>query len=332
MVYQALDSKIQSRKHILNIPDLLAFRTHEEFFEYLKHKPGYEEFLSEANQDLHRGDLEVALNKLMVNEIEKMMHFMDGSYREFFVLFLKRYEVHDLQLILRTLITGDSTEDVTKYFIHSKKYSHIDFDKLLHVSSLDEFTKALRGTIYYDTLRTMEADDIYQREWHFEMKVSTVYSNMLYKKAKNFAEDDEEVAKRILGVNIDCLNLEWIYRAKKNYNITNEEILLYSQPKGHRLSYARLKNLIYTTQVEQFKALANKYMQEDLFGDEDTLLERRLDKIMIATIDEKQNTNGIGRVMGYIHKLELLLRDIIAVAEGLRYSLTADEIKKYLVM
>ncbi len=198
MVYQALDSKIQSRKHILNIPDLLAFRTHEEFFEYLKHKPGYEEFLSEANQDLHRGDLEVALNKLMVNEIEKMMHFMDGSYREFFVLFLKRYEVHDLQLILRTLITGDSTEDVTKYFIHSKKYSHIDFDKLLHVSSLDEFTKSLRGTIYYDTLRTMEADDIYQREWHFEMKVSTVYSNMLYKKAKNFAEDDEEVAKRIL--------------------------------------------------------------------------------------------------------------------------------------
>ncbi|OON90232.1 MAG: hypothetical protein ATN33_03525 [Epulopiscium sp. Nele67-Bin001] len=333
MVYQALDVKIQSRKHILFIPDLLGFKKQNDLFNYLRKKPGYKEYLEKYDQqELHRGDLEVALNHLMVNEMEKMMHFMDGSYREFFKLMLKRYELHDLQLILRALVTGEDTQNVSKYFIHSKKYTKIDFARLVQVNSLAEFTKILKGTIYYDTLKTMEEEDIYNREWHFEMKVSATYSNLLYKKVESFEEDDIEVAKRILGLNIDRLNIEWIYRAKKYYNISNEEILVYSQPKGYKLSYTRLKKLIYTTDVEQFKKLANKYMNDDLFEAGDNLLEIKLDKLFYVSLNEKQNKNGIGRVMGYMYKLELILEDITAVAEGLRYNISPEEIKKYLVI
>ncbi len=152
------------------------------------------------------------------------------------------------------------------------------------------------------------------------------------KKVESFEEDDIEIAKRILGLSIDRLNLEWIYRAKKHYNISDEEILIYSQPKGYRLSYIRLKKLIYASSVEQFQMLANKYMNADLFGHEDNLLEKRLDKMFFASLDERQNKNGIGRVMGYIYKLELVLADITAVAEGLRYGISTEEIKKYLVV
>ncbi|OOO00538.1 MAG: hypothetical protein ATN35_06880 [Epulopiscium sp. Nele67-Bin004] len=309
--YQAIDAKIKNRKNILlKLAELERKYTHKQ---------------------LHRGELEVELDRLIVAEIEKMMHYLSAGYRDFFRLFLRQFDIHDVQLIFRTLIKDERNIDVSKYFIHSEKYTKINYPKLLEAKNIDEFSKVLKGTIYHQTLDSMSHEDVCTREWHVEMKVSTTYYKMLFDKTELLDDKDEAIAKRILGLKIDRLNIEWIYRAKRYYSISDQEILIYTLGGGYHLTYTRLKQLIYTNDIEHFRQLANKYMNCEIFGIKDNLLEKRLDRIFYGELNKKQNKDGIGHLIGHIYKLQIELADIISTAEGVRYSLTRDEIKPYLV-
>ena len=72
------------------------------------------------------------------------------------------------------------------------------------------------------------------------------------KKAKKLSKEDERIVIEALGINIDLINIQWIYRAMKNYRISLEEILIYSIPNGYKLTYPKLKELIYSKGVEDF--------------------------------------------------------------------------------
>ncbi|OOB77384.1 MAG: hypothetical protein BEN19_01990 [Epulopiscium sp. Nuni2H_MBin003] len=331
--YQALEAKIRARKRILLHPSefrkLLELSNTNQILDYIFKKEAYKKFVDYSIKDMHRDDFEIVLEKAIVAEIEKMIGFMSGVYKDFFLCILQRYELHDLNLILRAVIKDELKDKISKYFIHSEKYSSIDFNKLLHARTIEEFTSLLKGSIYYATMISTNKDGILFREWHLEMKTSELYYSILIKKANKLDEADKKIATRLVGEKIDRLNIEWIYRAKKYYDVSNEEILIYSLGKGYKLSYTRMKNLCYTEDLEKFKLLANKYLNYTVFEANNDLLEKRLDKMLYEK--STKNASKIGNLLSYIVSLETIQEDIIAIIEGKRYDLPDIEIKKYLV-
>lgn len=335
--YQALDAKIQGRKHILFQPTdwkkISQFTTPTEVFDYLKNKYGYMEYLPQDRKlDLHRGDLEVSLHRLIVGEIERMLHYMSCNYKSFFKTMLMKYEIHDLELILRDIaLNGELSDDPEKQFIHSTKYELIDFKKLIETKDVKQFIEQLKDSVYYEPLKTLEKEDIKDRHWHMEMKASTTFYKILFEKAKNLNEIDAEIATRIIGTKIDCLNIEWIYRAKKYYNISKEEMLIYSLPNGYKISFGKLKKLIYVEDIKEFEKLIENYIKTPIFDKADELLEKHLNQLFYNLLNKQENHNGVGRLMGYIYKSEIELNDLVSIIEGLRYGLEQQQIKHYLV-
>lgn len=334
--YNAINSKLHTRKKTLLTKDdwnrVLDYTTVAQFTEFLKKRYGYSIHLEQNKIDeIHRDQLEVMLHRYVAFEIEKMIHYFSGPYKDFIKTLLLQYDIYDLQLILRAIARQENIGDLQRHFVHSQKYTNVAYDKLIGSQTVTQFVEGLKGTVFYEDLKTITQEDVMKREFHMEMKLHILYYKLLMKKAEKLNTKDYEIVKKIIGIKIDCLNIQWIYRATKYYDISREEIMIYSLPGGN-ISYNGLKKLVYAKSFNEFEQLSTKYLGKDVFNvPGDTLLERNMDKVIFESIHKISEEDSIALPLRYIFVLEIEVEDLIAVTEGIRYGLDKDEIKKYLV-
>lgn len=336
--YRAVNTKIQSRRKTLLSKEewdkATAFKSVSQVIEFLKKKPGYTQLLNvDKAKELHRTELEVILERHIVKEIESMLHYFSGSYRDFLKVFLMEYEINDLQLLLRSISRHENIEGIESFFVHSKRYGLSVYPKLLTCKTIIQFIEMLKGTIYYDALKTMAQEDIIKREFHMEMKLYMLFYRQLMEKSDKLKMPDRKIVQQMIGAKIDLMNIQWIYRATKYYDISPEEILIYSLPFGDKINYHRLKRLSYAKSLDEFKSLTQKYLSLSFFEEEnDIFLEHTIDRQVYKYI-MKMNIRGesIAASLAYIYTLYIEVQDLVALTEGIRYALPQSELKKYLV-
>lgn len=336
--YRAINTKLRAKKRTLLSKNewskVVHYQEVPQVIDFLKKKDGYKEQMSLYKcNDLHRLDLEIILERYCVSEIEDMLHYFSGSYKEFFKTFLIEYEISDLDLILRTISRKDNMKDIDQFFIHSERWSKVNYHKLLASRDTIQFVEALKGTKYYPALKTMTTDDVLKREFHMEMKLYMVFYEELIEKASRLKSKDAQLAKDMIGTKIDYLNAQWIYRALKYYEISPEEILIYSLPNGKKLTYRKLKQLSYSKNVEEFKKSVEKDLGYSLFKEQnDTFIDS-----MTARYFHKyachmdQDNESIAASIAYIMLLDIEVNDLVALTEGIRYRLDEGDLGRYLV-
>ena len=262
--YAAINSKLKVRQRIFldkkDYEAVLDFTTISQMAKFLKDRVDFQEgFRGIDSTYTHRGDLEVMLHRYEVTEIEKMIYYFSGSYRGFFKILLMEYEIFDLQLILQRIAKGEDLGAIKEHFVHSRKYSKLDYEILLNAKTVPQFVEALKGSVFYNPLKTLTLRDTTQREFHMEMKLYLLYYQELMKRAKQLDKQDSEIAQDIIGTIIDNINIRWIYRASKYYQVSPEEILIYVILGGKKLTYPKLKGLCYAKSIDEFKKMAEKY-------------------------------------------------------------------------
>jgi V/A-type H+-transporting ATPase subunit C len=334
--YQAINTKMSARKRaFLNEVEwnkLLNCESIAEVTNFLRKRYGYERVLTEGNKELHRTELETILNRYKVTEIEKFLHYFSGGYQNFFKIFLMQYEIDDLQLILRAIVRNDDKKELQDHFMHSASHTKLNYDKLLQSTDVEEFTSYLKGTPYFDALKNLTKEDATQKPFHMEMRLNMLYYKMLIDATKRLNKRDEQVAKEMIGIQIDYLNIQWIYRAFSYYALSKEEMLMYSLTGGFYLSYKKIKELIYLDGVEVFKDKVTKYMKAPVFKEEDDVfLERNIQSIIVKHFHKIQARDSIGSVLKYLYMLNIQIIDIISITEGIRYQFPKERITKYLV-
>ena len=336
--YRAINTKLHVKKRTLLSKSewhkLSQFHEVPEVIEFLKKRPGYkDEMMHYKTNDLHRMDLEIILDRYCVKEIEAMLHYFSGSYKEFFKTFLMEYEISDLDLILRTISKEDEIKGIQDLFVHSEKWSLAHYNKLIGCKNTTQFIEALRGTCYYEALKTMSKEDVIRREFHMEMKLYMVFYNELMEKASRLKAKDQQIARKMIGAKIDFINAQWIYRALKYYDISPEEILIYSLKNGNKLSYHKLKKLSYAKNIEAFKRLAEQYLGYALFTTpNDAFLDSMTDRYLYKfTCHLDEDNENIAASLAYISLLGIEMNDLIALTEGIRYKIGEGDLDRYLV-
>ncbi len=302
--------------------------------EFLKKREGYNEAFSKYKlEEFRRGDLEILLQRYMANQLESILHYYSGSYKEFFKTFLMEYEINDLQLILRVIARDEGKEGIEKSFIHSEHYAQCHYQKLISSKNVAQFIENLKGTSYYDVLKTMVQEDVHKREFHMEMKLYILLYKTLMEKANQLEAPDQDVAKKMIGTKADLINIQWIFRATKYYAISPEEMLIYSLPYSNRLTYQKLKTLSYSKNLEELKKQAEKYISYPLFGQSsDEFLDRNIDKYLYDYVMRyPKQGEDIAQTLAYIYALEVEIKDLTSLTEGIRYTLPEIELSKYLV-
>lgn len=337
MAYEAINTKILTRESRIfdkeKLEMIMKCTTVAQVAEVFKNNYGLSHIIEEAKiQELHRGDLLTLLNRFKVHEIEDLLHYFSGPYKDFLKVFLMESEIHDLVLILRKIARGEIPGEVRDHFIHSESYSILQYDKLELSKTVPQFIENLRNTPYYNALKTTTDNVVVEHEFHIEMKLQSLFYRTIIKKAEKLDKEDKETVDEIVGMIIDLLNAQWIYRAKKYYGILPEQILVYCLQNGQKLNFAKLEKLSYSKSVDEMKKLVNSFLRYNLFvSDNGFAIEKNMENYKIEYLRKKKFPGKIGFILSYIYLLDSVIKEFITITEGIRYNLPKEQLEQYLV-
>ncbi|MDQ2087258.1 V-type ATPase subunit [Herbivorax sp. ANBcel31] len=304
---------------------------------YLKNNTYYGNILVDVNENIvHRGELEKILKTSVQNDYAKLLKFLRGKAKKFLETIFLRYEIEDLKIILRILSTDQPNELEFESLVFLTRYSELDRDKLVLSESVTEFIENLKGTEYYNVLAPFATIKERQKLFDIEMALDIHFFKMvLDAKDRLLSGSDRKIVNDIYGIEIDILNIFWIYRCIKFFDMPKEVILNHVIPHWHNLNRRQLIDLSSCKNMEEFKGIiSNTKYRKILKSEEEPMWEKNY-MFFLYKLYKKQLYNGdnnFGTVMAYLRLKEMDIKNIITIIEGIRYSLPKEEVKKFVVV
>ncbi|MEL7646698.1 MAG: V-type ATPase subunit [Sedimentibacter sp.] len=335
MAYYAIQTKIISKKgHLIRELDwekLLECKTVDQVKSLMLDNKELSKLMYEVkNEEINRDRMEVLLGRFKTVETEDLLHYFSGNYKEFIKSLLLVSELQDLSLILRRIAREETLEGIEERFVHSKKHETLPFDNLMSSKNVAQFTENLKGTPYYSGLKNLTKEDAINREFHIEMKLYVELYRNLMEYANKLDKDDKDAALELIGLKIDLLNVQWIYRALNYYKISPEEILIYSLVGGKSIDYKKLKKLCYSKSMEEFFELVKSYLKLDIFSNMDVLgFDLSINSYSYEYLRKKKFRN-IGAAVSYIYLIGIIVDDFTTIVEGIKYNVPKEKLKEYL--
>jgi V/A-type H+/Na+-transporting ATPase subunit C len=315
---------------------LLKAETLEEAVEYLLSNTYYGEFLEGfAFNGRNLEDLEVLMKNKYFENLERFSHFMTDFYKKFFNIVLMRYEVENIKFMLRALVKGESMDTARDHMLMHGT-SKLEYDLLLQSRNVGEFIEGLKGTNYHRVISSYVNEPVEKMLFYMEMSLDRLYFDILRKSTKRLANQEVQNVGALVGTNIDLLNIQWIYRGRKFYGLSSEELINYTLNGGKNLDFDELKKLCYATSPEETEALIKETVYGSIFKDVDNFdiymersIQRYLDKMF--SNHKTKNVMNVAETMVYMHKMEYEIRDLFSIFELKRYGMSWEEGKSFLV-
>lgn len=338
--YAAVNSKIKSMEgEFLKDEDyrnLLELSSVADIARYLKEKTHYSEVLAGIDtDDIHRGMLENLVKQNMIKNIDRIIHYFSGDYRDFIKTLYAKYEIGDLKVIARAVYSEKNAGSLrNRVFIG--KYSKLDPNEVFQAGSISDIINALKDSEFYEFLAPLVDGNYSESPFRFEMVMDMSYYTLLQRQWKKLSERDREILQHAQGIIADLLNIQWIYRGIKFYRLNPEELLNYTINLGYRLRYSMLKELCYATGLEEFFRLVKTTKYSFLFKEDETTdlyMERRMERHIyfeLRTLIKNYNLSIIN-AFSYILFLEYEVKDIISIVEAIRYKVPAEHANKYII-
>mgnify|MGYP000270247694 CR=1 FL=1 len=238
---------------IKNFEEIAELHSVPEIVSYLKEKSSYSFVLNDlSDEQLHRGNIEKVLIGQLYYDYSKIYRFCGLEQRKFLELYVSRYEVDLINYCFRIVINHYSEPfDLNYKKNFFDKYSQISIDKLITSRTTDELIENLKDTEYYEPLKRLK-----ENLTLLFLITTLLWINMHLprsgKSEKSFKEKELEILTRDYGSKIDLLNLQWIYRAKKYYEMKPVDIYALLVPIHYKLSTELVKELVETPSVEEF--------------------------------------------------------------------------------
>lgn len=317
---------------------LVRKQTVREIYDYLLDCPSYGVHLAiMKGQTVHRGDVELALYKSNIQTILKIFHYLGWDYKEFLKSYLKKYEIEDIKLAIESVLGRTKITDLDNHILSDAAFSDLDTQALFAQDTLPKVMEVLKGTEYYRLLEPYVSQVDSKFGFYVEMILDRYYYGRLLKSMKELPQKDAARAKELLQRNIDLYNLEWIYRARKFYDVSKEEMLNFTLDGGKKFPYKELKSLIYDSSFEAMVDIINKTEYAFLFHhggqDMDLYMERRIERYMYFKSKSlyQRSILDFGKVFAFILLQEFEVKDITSIIECKRYKLSTSETAKFLI-
>ena len=300
---------------------LIQLETADAVKSYLLSKTHYQKMTTTVNDDTEA--FEILLKKYFFTAYEKFFLFYVDAYRNFFKAMLNRYEVENLKLFIRTLNRGESVRGISEHLLFSARYSNLDYEALLTARTIEDLMSILKGTLYYDTIRIFIDEPPEQMSFHMEMALDRSYFNRLYEAINKLKKRDRLMMLDLLGINVDILNIQWIYRGRKYFDISSEELFNFTLNAGKLYDYKALKAFCYMD-LEAYKSVIEASDYGEIFKDKPYMLERAMEKHLFYRLDDfiKHAENSIAWPVVLIFKFEYEVRDLYTILEAKKYGVS----------
>ena len=258
--YSGINTKVRAMNPKLISNDdfqkITNFETVADFIAFLKKHPGYNELFQKYDErEIHREEAErVFINGLYL-DYTKIFRFANDEQRQDLELVFFRYEINVLKACIRLIHNHENAYDLSLFHPFFSKHSQINVDLLSASHSMEEYIQNLKGTEYYDMLAKLNNKPGLS-SFDFEMSLDIYYFTKSWRlKDKILKGNNRKAFTQRMGTEIDLLNIMWIYRSKKMYDMSPAEIFTYLIPVNFQLTIAQLSRLVAAVTLDEFMNL-----------------------------------------------------------------------------
>lgn len=335
--FTAVNSKVKALKGKMLKDDeyleLLQCKGFKEALRVLKENTCYGELLEDYNLDkIHRGEIEVILDRYYTVVYNKFVNYFSGEYRKLIKNLFLRWEIEDLKVIIRGKYIGHSNETIQNNLIARSSLNTIDYDYIISSKSIEELVERLKGSIYYDGIKNLVVDVNKKGLFRIETELDFIYFSTLRKQLKKLDKENREIVEQIMGMEADLSNLTYIYRGKKFYDITPEELFNYTIYDGFKLSEEKIKKLCYANSIEELQSILENTPYGWIYQVDNSIeIEKREKEFQKKYFSKyiRENRTNFSMVMSYLILYKIEIRDIISIVEQKRYDLDISQGAKY---
>lgn len=297
---------------------------------YLKESTAFGPLLESVNiSKIHRGDLEYLFQEKLYEDMDRMVLFSKSKGSFFGEYLTRQRECENLKILLRNL---HGHHRFQKDSLHPIKKTEVPFDLLASVESIPEFVELLRGTVYYQILHPLLVSEETLNMFTIEMALEHYFFRVIRKERGNLSAPDRACFDEVYCVSIEVMNVLWIYRCKRFFDMSPEMIFRYvvSGFEG-RLTSEKLVQLIKAPSVEEFMSLIKKTVYAKIFDtDQEELYSMRGDAYMRALFSKQLRKNPYSEMaLTLYYRIRMLeVRTIIMIIEGVRYGVEPRRLTK----
>ncbi|MHB8131714.1 MAG: V-type ATPase subunit [Mobilitalea sp.] len=337
--YSGINTKVRAMNPKLISSDdfqkITNFETVADFIAFLKKHPGYSELFQKYDErEVHREEAErVFINGLYL-DYTKIFRFADDEQRQDLELVFFRYEINVLKACIRLIHNNENAYDLSIFHPFFSKHSQINVDLLSVSHSMEEYIQNLKGTEYYDMLAKLNNKPGLS-SFDYEMSLDIYYFTKSWRlKDKILKGNNRKAFTQRMGTEIDLLNIMWIYRSKKMYDMNPAEIFTYLIPVNYQLTIAQLSRLVASVTLDEFMNLliTTRYKSFITFLKNGTMEReyvRRINKIYLINMTRYPASMTV--VNYYLFRRDMEIGRLTSALECIRYGLDLKNKQEYIL-
>lgn len=318
---------------------LLHCDTIREIVEYLKTLPGFAPHLTSIPLEVHRAELEDVLEVLPLREAVTFLGYLTRGQRAYLRCWIGLYEADLIKRTMRSLFSGQRDRERLRERFSLIPRPSFSSDALLSASSYEEFLEALRGSGYFRVLRepltrlSGEGGSLFGAETAVDLHGLS----SLFRAAGNLGAEERAGVLSLVGTMVDFLNVSWLYRSARFFDMHFEEMLNRLLPVRHRLGMPFLRKLSRAENQEMFWELLQHSCYGGAFGEsaprEDFGLETRMKQHLWRQARKLFRKSGIGfhSLAAYLFLRRYEIQDLKTIIEDVRYDFDRREALLFMV-
>jgi V/A-type H+/Na+-transporting ATPase subunit C len=299
-------------------------------------------YASASERYRQTGDLklmEVEIQRLERGDVAAVRKYLSASATAFAGAVLEQFTALTVKNAIRVWfarsVAGRAIEEVVAYLDRDTPNDNISVDAIVNAADGDALVAALSGTPYGDLVEE-HLPVVLDRGSLFvlELAIDRWYYQQLDQAVSELDRRDAEVARRLLGIRIDLLNLHWITRIKEFYTMPESEVVASLIPGGTGFNIRAIQAIYRSgaTTGAIADALTDRYGDTAALGGETddlrrlTLLSFMLQEILMHEIHRVLGGYPftIGIVLAYIFLKQNEGRMITTVINARAYELDPD--------
>jgi len=273
-------------------------------------------------------------HSFLMAEVEQLRQIRKYSRKETMDVIsrlMERYDGEKLKIILRAWFRRKTEPDD----IYLDKIIY-DFpvSALLKARDIHEFILLLEGTPFQKVLiPAAESYQLTKSLFPLELAIDRqVYERLL--DVKTFLNRrDRHIVERLIGVEIDLRNLDWIGRFKKYFEVSSAQIGDYLLPHGYRLGENQIRQFLGGDSVTKVLLDIMRGMKVSLPGTmEGDLALEALDLFLREVLMKEARRAftvfpfSIGAILGYYYLMRLEMQNLRTMVQAKQYNLPPQTI------
>ncbi len=347
--YGYINAKIRSRLSELlsekDFTDMLKAASADEAVQVLAESAYAEELSAYAvTGDVRAVEFALTVHEMHVlRDIVKDLPGKAGSFTESLLL---RYEVdmvkNALRLWFERYMRGRNISGGSSYLYSERIVNDVPYDAVVDADSPAAVRDVLQGTPYAEVVDAHISE--IESEGHLfplEIGLDCFYFSHLVEKAESLPQKDREIALRVIGVEVDLLNIDRIVRFVSYYRKEERNRWDLFLPGG-RIDEQTLKKAYAQEEAEEalITLLSDKYGEYRSFAEQRksnpfVRLQMVEDLLRRILYDEVKSLLWgypftVGTVLAYIFLKRKEVRSVVRLLNAKQYGLSEERIREAL--